>query len=480
MDRSGQNSGQSTGRPDPPEMAQVLEQLARVRRRHQEILELLRDWQDCRVGDPAVTTRQLQVLSQRAKRQLEILEHLDQLLAHMNPLKPLVLGPARLAGWLGRLSGDTARRLGWSQRGAPAGRTACVLMVAVNGIGLGHLTRTLAVARRLRRIDRRTQVVLLTTSPAVHLAFGQAVTAYYVPSVQALPREHQEEFGGMLQRQLAALVRRHQPGAIVYDGIWPSRGLLKAMGRTRAARRYWLRRGRWKRPPHHKQLRAEDHFDLIIEPGEVGLADGAAAGKQRRVDPITYLDPGDLLERTAARYHLGLPLDHQVVLVSLGAANPAINRDLAMVQAVLQDRPRTTVVIAESIIGSPLKGESLRARFLREYPVSRYFNAFDAAVTAAGYNTVHESVTLGLPCVFIPNLNRDTDDQAARARAVEQAGAGICLAGPDNRSLGRALERVLEQETNQAMRRACRELATPNGADQVARIILGAEELPNP
>jgi UDP-N-acetylglucosamine:LPS N-acetylglucosamine transferase len=63
---------------------------------------------------------------------------------------------------------------------------------------------------------------------------------------------------------------------------------------------------------------------------------------------------------------------------------------------------------------------------------------------------------------------------------VEHAGAGICLAGLDSRSLGQALDRVLEQETNQEMRRACRELATPNGADQVARIILGLERLTEP
>jgi UDP:flavonoid glycosyltransferase YjiC (YdhE family) len=228
-------------------------------------------------------------------------------------------------------------------------------------------------------------------------------------------------------------------------------------------------------------LIGEQHFDLIIHLGEIGSKKKVKASsvvKQAWVDPVVYFTPDELPGRREARRQLGLPLDHQVVLVSLGAANPVIKRDLALVLEALGARPRTSVVIAESIIGRPLQDEAPQAKFLREYPVSRYFNAFDAAVAAAGYSTVQESGVLGLPCVFIPNSNRTTDDQELRARAAEQAGGAICLEKPDRDSLARALGTVLDPAVNQKMRRAGMAAITGNGSEQAARLILGLDQPP--
>ena len=58
--------------------------------------------------------------------------------------------------------------------------------------------------------------------------------------------------------------------------------------------------------------------------------------------------------------------------------------------------------------------------------------AFDAAVTAAGYNAVHELLYAGVPSVFVP-FERMVDDQEKRAREVAEAGAGLGVRSADAR-----------------------------------------------
>ncbi len=63
------------------------------------------------------------------------------------------------------------------------------------------------------------------------------------------------------------------------------------------------------------------------------------------------------------------------------------------------------------------------------YPMSRYLRAFDATVSAAGYNAYHELIRFGVPSLFVP-MRRQTDDQEARARFAEASGVGLGVGGP--------------------------------------------------
>ena len=63
------------------------------------------------------------------------------------------------------------------------------------------------------------------------------------------------------------------------------------------------------------------------------------------------------------------------------------------------------------------------------YPMSRYLRAFDATVSAAGYNAYHELIRFGVPSLFVP-MRRQTDDQEARARYAETAAWAWAWTGP--------------------------------------------------
>ena len=102
------------------------------------------------------------------------------------------------------------------------------------------------------------------------------------------------------------------------------------------------------------------------------------------------------------------------------------------------------------------------------YPMSRYFNAFDAAIAAAGYNAFHELIALGVPALYVP-MARETDDQAARARWAESAGLGLGTDGPADLRLEAQLDRLLDAGERDAIAERLAELAEPTGAADAAR-----------
>jgi predicted glycosyltransferase len=57
-----------------------------------------------------------------------------------------------------------------------------VLFYAVNGLGLGHLTRCLAIARQLKKQDSSLILLFFTSSEGSHLLYQEGFAYYKVPS----------------------------------------------------------------------------------------------------------------------------------------------------------------------------------------------------------------------------------------------------------------------------------------------------------
>src|SRR5205085_9146026 len=68
---------------------------------------------------------------------------------------------------------------------------------------------------------------------------------------------------------------------------------------------------------------------------------------------------------------------------------------------------------------STLRGS--RVTPVNYYPMAELYPAFDAALSAAGYNTVMELLHHGVPGAYFP-LARQVDDQEARAQRIQDAG----------------------------------------------------------
>jgi UDP:flavonoid glycosyltransferase YjiC (YdhE family) len=274
---------------------------------------------------------------------------------------------------------------------------------------------------------------------------------------------------------LARAFRHHGVEAVVFDGNVPRDALILAAA-ERDLPFVWVRRGMWRDDPSLARfLELGRHCDAVIEPEEAaaGADAGVTAGARDgavRVPPVVLLDRGEPLRRAEARAALGLPADGPCVLVQLGSGN---NRDTeALLDPVLAAAERLGIhaLVAEWLISErPVRRP--HARYLSAFPNARYLHAFDFTVTAAGYNSFHELLHNGLPCVFLPNDDQRVDDQRARARFAEAQGAGVCVPPGGEPEVGRYMELMLDRSHRRLMARRARELCPTNGARAAAAAI---------
>jgi len=352
--------------------------------------------------------------------------------------------------------------------------TARLLFVSSNGVGMGHLSRLLAVARRL---PDSVEAVFLTMSQALPVIQQFGFHAEHVPSHQQTQSD-MATWNAWLKCTLDQVLEAYSIRAVVFDGNVVYQGICDAVSPRPDCPLIWIRRGMWRRDQDNSQsLLSGEDVDLIIEPGEVASDfDSGASVNQREgivfVDPIRLLDPDEVLPRNESCRTLGLDPDECYVLIQLGAGNNYNIIDL--IGSAIETLEKTRIarpVIAEwltSDIGLDLWPDVPR---LRCFPISRYYRAFDFTISAAGYNSFNEIISFGVPSVIAPNLNRAMDDQSARAAYADQHGAAIHLDHEMLSDLDQVLAAMLDEDRRQVMREKCRQIAKPNGAVRAAQLV---------
>jgi UDP-N-acetylglucosamine:LPS N-acetylglucosamine transferase len=355
------------------------------------------------------------------------------------------------------------------------------MLCSSNGGGLGHLTRLMAIARRL---PPSTDAVFVTMSDALRLVVSEGFAAEYIPTARSLGA-NSRAWHRYLRQRMDRLVDRYQPDVLVFDGVMPYRGLLDSWAAT-DRRTVWLRRAMWRSASFAPSPLQEvtGTFDVVLEPGDIATANdfGATIAHVRgvrRMRPIIHLDERELLPRREARAALGLDQDRPAALVSLGAGN--IN-DVDVIIRRVADRLQAVSDVVPVIMRSPIAlrrgrgparlGDSA-VPVRSVYPVSRYVRAFDVAFSAAGYNTFHELIAFAVPTVFVPNEHAIVDDQGARARFAEWAGAALTASEWSADELHRRIDAVLEPRVRAHLATRCRQLFPGNGAADAAALLAG-------
>lgn len=302
------------------------------------------------------------------------------------------------------------------------------LFLPINGAGLGHVSRALAVAKALRRQKPEANIVFLTTSIAVHLVYREGFVCHHVPPAALV----QDRMGAVSWNRLfyccvAEVLNTHRPGTLVFDGSAPYLGLQRVMRRYRSLRYVWIKRGLYKTSVDQKRMNGQvSLFDRVVVPAEFGSPahQGEPGEPISMVAPIIGMDRQGLLSSSEVCARLRLDPSRPRVYVQLGAGNiNGISGLQSRVVRILREQGYQ-VVVGQSPIALRPEYCDEADREIVDYPNSRYFAGFDFAVLAAGYNSVCEAVSLNLPAIFLPNQATQADDQ--RLRATLASGMGPC------------------------------------------------------
>ena len=343
-----------------------------------------------------------------------------------------------------------------------------ILFLSSNGTGLGHLTRSMAIARRL---DRSLQPVFFTLSGAAPVVADQGFEVEYAASYATPTAGSDWRWSRRLRGRLRAAMRDADPRVLVFDGAHPYQALLDAMPSVPDAHRVWCRRPMWKPGSNFGALERTRFFDHVLEPGEFAAAEDRGAtvalrGDAHCVDPIVFLDDAELVEREKAERELGLEEGMTNVLVQLGQGEE-VRAASERCLAYLAGRDGVQVAALRSHLAAMGEVPPGVVELESTYPMSRYLRAFDATVSAAGYNAYHELIRFEVPTLFVP-MRRQTDYQDARARFAESSGVGLAVTGPAAPEVERKLDELLRPERREEMRGAIRATRPANGAASAA------------
>lgn len=361
------------------------------------------------------------------------------------------------------------------QRTVPSNRNSeppRVLFMPKGGVGLGHVARSLAVARRA---GPSYQPVFVTLAESAGLIESFGYRAEYIPSA-AYSGQRPADWEPWFQSEVEELIDSYNAKAIVFDGSDPPDALIRAVAARGGCKLAWIRRGMWE-PGYDPSLFSSKAYDAILEPGEIAAARDRGATASRRhealqVAPITMLDRKELLTRREAARAIGLDPGLPAVLLQLGSGE---NRDIVgtldVVISELRRYPELQIAVAEWS-NAPGSLQLWRGvKILKGGPLSLYFNAFDFSIAAAGYNTFHEVIGFSLPTIFIPNTAPGMDDQSARAQFAQDAGAAIELPHTELTDIPAILAMMMQDSFRAVMRRNCENLFAGNGAKEASAAI---------
>jgi hypothetical protein len=186
---------------------------------------------------------------------------------------------------------------------------------------------------------------------------------------------------------------------------------------------------------------------------------------------VVFCDDTELYERADAARKLGLAPESVNVLVQLGQGDEVRAASERCLKH-LAGRDGVRVAALRSHLAALSEPPPGVVELDSTYPMSKYLRAFDATVSAAGYNAYHELIRFGVPSLFVP-MRRQTDDQEARSRFAENAGVGLGVSGPGDAELESKLDALLDDARRRAMRAALAEQRPQNGAAPAAEWLAG-------
>jgi UDP-N-acetylglucosamine:LPS N-acetylglucosamine transferase len=341
---------------------------------------------------------------------------------------------------------------------------------------MGHLARATAVAEELKNTAQPIIVSVAGGIAEVPAIIG--IPCEYIPGKARrwMPAHRWDRY---FRDRLIAIADETGARVISFDGVVPYPGFIATKLRRPDLSIVWVRRGLWQKNILRFALPFQSRLvDAVIEPGDIARAyDNGPTSKRKDAivtSPVSLYSKVRTHSRDDARKILGLDSNRPAVLVQLGTGDTDMNEKMHAALSGLLAWPGLQVVLTknpEDAQGRSLVPAGLETKIQRYFPLADVLAAFDGAIAAAGYNSVHELLPAQIPTVLISNI-RGTDDQDARAKWCHDHGYALRADHANLSDITATVKKLSDDSVRNSLRSKCAELSDTNGGKQIAEILL--------
>ncbi len=341
---------------------------------------------------------------------------------------------------------------------------------------MGHLARATAVALEMK--DLANPVIVSVAGGIAELPAATGIRCEYIPGKNRgwIKRNLWDSY---LQARLLAVAEETGASVISFDGVVPYPGFIATKIANRNLQLIWVRRGLWQKNALRFALPFQSRLvDKIIEPGDVArsIDKGPTSGRKDSylTSPVSLFNAKRAKTRSEARSILGLDPSKPAVLVQLGTGDGDMNEKMRAALTGLLGWKDLQVVLTKNPVdeaGNSLVPEGLAVTVVRYFPLADLLLAFDGAIAATGYNSVHELLPARIPTVFISNI-RGTDDQDARAHWCHQNGYALRANHADLADITRTVSQLQDEAVRDRLHAKCEALGNTAGGSEIATILI--------
>lgn len=323
--------------------------------------------------------------------------------------------------------------------------TFSTIFYAINGTGLGHISRLLNIAREVSTLSDslsiKAEVSFITTSEGSQIANEYPV--FKLPSMQI-----QKQYASDLKKAtadsqyfVANLFGSFRPDAVVLDtkaeGAYGEFPLFKAY----CDKRIFVNR-RTDNSVNDRSIRKEslDHYHLTLTPDDQSEKDKYPediVGKDdhKFTGVIHGFRPEKTLSRGEVRKLFEVNDDQKLIYVSAGGGGD--KKAELQIDAILNSLSERNDIKFLVGYGVLYRGRQKYGANIIPYSggeVREFFNGLDCAICAAGYNTYQELLAANIPSLFYYQP-KGMDRQDSRVLEGEQLGWNLGLNDVFNKAL---------------------------------------------
>ena len=351
-----------------------------------------------------------------------------------------------------------------------------IILATSNGIGMGHLARATAVAKELKGVAR--PILVSVAGGIAEIPSTTGIPCEYIPGKTRrwMPAHRWDRY---FRDRLIAIADETGASVISFDGVVPYPGFIATKLKRPDLTIVWVRRGLWQKNLLRFALPFQSRLvDLIIEPGDIARSYDHGPTSHRKdatlTSPVSLYSKTRALSREDARKELGLDANRPAVLIQLGTGDSDMNEKMNAALTGLVGWQGLQVVLTKNPVdaqGASLVPDGLDIKVQRYFPLADVLAAFDGAIAATGYNSVHELLPAQIPTVLISNI-RGTDDQDARAKWCHDHGYALRADHANLADITATVAKLSDAAVRQSLQSKCAELSNTEGGREIAQILL--------